>query len=383
MTELDMMAIQGSTSGTDEMDTSELANLPIEKLAGKPVEMLTQLPTELLAKLLAEMASEKGARLLSELPVSQAMDVLAAFSGEGITRVLADFAGKGIAEAIEGDESEDALDGDREDEDDFDSDDDEDEDFEDEDEDDDSGDDDEEDDSEDEDEETSSTQHRKGSSAPVGKRVIQRSDYKSNVAYCEAVVKSMHAVLHKLGIHTEIRNIRPNVKAFAFDKTTRGVDIDCHILCEYDRCNYRIEFKFNVDNQPGRTPIIDYFCQDKNFPLRYGCLIMDHQDGEKKLEYSSCFYGAFSEEAFATYFDLLGSTLKVYAADYAKIAGEKKLDTDQRKVVKSMLGDLCTCLPARVKPENEEKLTAVTETLGGHLKPSQKKLLNYIVEHIK
>lgn len=371
MTKLDMMGIRGSASGTDEMDASELSNLPIEELAEKPVEMLTQLPTELLAKLLAEMPSEKGARLLSELPDSQRMAVLSACVCTAMSRL------------VEDGDSEDALDDDQEDEDDFDSDDDEDEDSEDEDEDDDPDDDDEEDDSEDEEEETLSTQHRKEASAPVGKRVILRSDYKSNAAYCEAVVKSMHAVLRKLGIHTEIRNIRPNVKAFAFDKPTRGVDIDCYILCEYDRCNYCIEFKFNVDNQPGRTPIIDYFCQDKNFLLRYGCMIMDHRVGEKKLEYSSCFYGAFSEEAFATYFDLLGSTLKVYAADYAKIAGEKKLDTDQRKVVKSMLGDLCACLPARVKPENEEKLTAVTETLGGHLKPSQKKLLNHIVEHIK
>ena len=36
MTELDMMGIQGSTSGTDEMDISVLANLPIEELAEKP-----------------------------------------------------------------------------------------------------------------------------------------------------------------------------------------------------------------------------------------------------------------------------------------------------------------------------------------------------------
>ena len=374
MTELDMMGIQGSTSGADELGASALTNLPIEELADKPIETLVQLPTELLAKFLAEMPSEKGARLLSELPDSQRRAVLSAFARTAMSRL------------VEDGDSEDALDDDQEDEDDFDSDDDEDEDESDDDDedDDDSDDDDEDDESDDEEnEETPSTQHRKGSSAPVGKRVILRSDYKNNASYCEAVVKSMHAVLRKVGIHTGIRNIRPNVKAFAFDKTTRGVDIDCHILCEYDRCNYRIEFKFNVDNQPGRTPIIDYFCQDKNFPLRYGCLIMDHRDGEKKLEYSSCFYGAFSEEAFATYFDLLGSTLKVYAADYAKIAGEKKLDADQRKVVKSMLGDLCACLPARVKPENEEKLATVADTLGGHLKSSQKKLLNYIVEHIK
>lgn len=354
--------IFGNRGGSDSanVDISVLANLPIEELAEKPIECLVHLPNEILAKLLAEMPSEKGARLLYELPASQGMEVLNAFAGAAIS----DVAGED--------------DSDQEDE--YDMEDDSDDEDDDGDEDDDDRDDEEEDDKY---EDVSVPPLREGIKAPVGKRVILRSDYKSNASYCEAVVKSMRDVLHKNGIRTDVHNLRPGVKVFAFDKTTHGVNIDCHILCEFDRCNYRIEFKFNVDNQPGRTPLIDYFCQSKNFPLRYGSLIMDHDDGEKKLEYSSCFRGAFSEETFATYFDLLSSTLKVYAADYAKIAGEKKLDADQRKVVKSMLGDLCSCLPARVKPENEEMLAKVVEVLGGHLNPSQNKLLNYIVERAK
>ena len=376
MTELDMMGILGGTSGTDELDTSELANLPIEGLAEKPVEMLTQLPIELLAKLLVEMPLEKGKCLLRELPASRGSEVLRAF--KALTHITS-VSDEG------GDYSEDSFDdNDQTDEAIFDSDEN-DADVESEDEDDD--DDLDVEDEDDEDEEVSSAQCHKEFSAPVGKRVILRSDYKSNTSYCEAVVKSMHAVLRKAGIRTEVHSIHPGVKVFAFDKTTRGVDIDCFIVCEFERCNYSIVFKFNIDNQLGRTAIIDSFCQDKNYSLLYGTLILDHNGAEKmglkKLKYSSCFYGAFSEEAFETYFNLLNSTLKVYAADFARIAGEKKLDADQRKVVKSLLGDLCTCLPARVKPENEEKLAAIVETLGGHLKSSQKKLLNYIVEHIK
>ena len=110
---------------------------------------------------------------------------------------------------------------------------------------------------------------------------------------------------------------------------------------------------------------------------------MDHNDNEKKLEYSSSFFGAFSEEAFMHYYNLLCSALRAYAGDYARIAGEKKPDAEQRKLAKGMLRDLSFCLSARVKPENEEKIARAEEALGGHLSPSQKKLLNYLVEQVK
>lgn len=275
------------------------------------------------------------------------------------------------------DEDEDDEDDDEDDDDEDIEDDDEDDD---EDEDEDEDDDEEEDDDEDEDGEDESVS-RRSDSGKVGKRVILRSDYKSNKAYCDAVVKSMQALLRRIGIREEPRSIRSDVKVFAFDRTTQGVDIDCHILCEYQICNYRIEFKFNVRNQPGRTPLIDYFCQDKNFPLRYGALIMDHTDGEKKLEYSTCFYGAFSEEAFTRYWDALNSTLRAYAREYESVAGEKKLEPERRRLARKMVGDLSGCLSAKVRPENAEKLARLTEALGGTPGAKTKKLLNYIVEH--
>ena len=108
---------------------------------------------------------------------------------------------------------------------------------------------------------------------------------------------------------------------------------------------------------------------------------MDHNDGEKKIEYSSSFLGAFSEEAFDRYWNALDSTLRVYAKDYESIAGEKKLDSEQRKLVRRMIGDLSGNLPARVKPENEEAFNRAAEALGGNLSAKQRKLLNYLVEH--
>lgn len=201
-------------SDSANVDISVLANLPIEELAEKPIECLTHLPNEMLAKLLAEMPSEKGALLLSELPDSQRMEVLNAFAGA----VISDVAGEDDNDQEDEYDMEDDPD---------EEDDDEDDDLDDEEED-------------DEYEDVSIHPLREGMKAPVGKRVILRSDYKSNTSYCEAVVKSMRDVLHKNGIRTDVHSFRPGVKVFAFDKTTHGVDIDCHILCEFDRCNYRL-----------------------------------------------------------------------------------------------------------------------------------------------
>lgn len=367
MTEHDVMGISGGISDTNDLDMDKLTAMPINELAELPAEIQAQLPVDIQAKLLVEMDVDKCKLLLDKLPPSTAAEVVAKFSELAMRSVM-------------GEDSHPALGEDEEENDDtaLDIEDDDDEDQEEEDD-----EEDEPDEDDGEDDTRPSFLHRNASSVPTGKRVILRRDFKSDGAYCDAVVKSMQAVLRKNGIRAVLRDVCPGVKVFAFDKTTRGVDIDCRVLCEYERFNYRIEFKFNVSNQPGRTPLIDYFCQDKNFPLRYGALIMDHRDNEKKLEYSSCFRGAFSEEAFVHYYDLLCSTLTVYAREYAKIAGEKKLEPDQRKLVKSMLHDLAICLPARVKPENEERLTRVVEVLGGHMSASQKKLLNYIVEHIK
>lgn len=216
--------------------------------------------------------------------------------------------------------------------------------------------------------------------APVGKGVILRSSFKSNSAYCDAVVRSMLRLAQKKGLHPIPHTIREGVKLFSFDKTAHGIDVDGHILCEYKLCNFRIEFRINAENLPGRTPLIDYFCQDKNFPLRYGSVIMDHSDGEKKIEYSSCFYGAFSEEAFLRYWDALDATLSVYLQDFTRIAS-KKLNPEQRQLVRRMIGELSVNLSSRVKPENQVVFDRASEALGGSLSPRSQKLLNYLVEH--
>ena len=247
-------------------------------------------------------------------------------------------------------------------------------------------DDDDDDDDYDDDDDDDDDKKPAGSSAkkaPVGKRVILRSDYKSNDAYCDAVVKSMKAVLRKNHIKETPHDLAPGVKLFVFDKTTHGVDVDCRILCEYERNNYRIEFKFNVKNRPGRVPLIDHFCQSKNFPLRYGSIIMDHDDGEKKIEYSSCFLGSFSEEAFEHYWDLLNHTLLVYAQEFAGVAEDKKLSSENRQLVRQLINELAENLPSRIKPENEALFNGMAQALGDHLSQTQKKLLNYLIVHSK
>ena len=246
-----MMGIPGGTSGAD-VDMEELISRPIEELSELPPSVQAMLPVDIQVKLLDAMPLEKGEGLLSALAVDKAHELLAMFASRA----------RRPSKAGDDDSRPDFVDADDEEdveiiEDDDDGDDEDDEDEDDEDEDDEDEDDGDEDG---EDDDRFIVSHRTFT-APVGKRVLLRSDFRSDAAYCDAVVKSMKATLHKLDVRTDVRTIGPGVKAFLFDKSTAEVDIDCHILCEYERFNYRIEFVFNVNNQPGRTPLIDYFCQ--------------------------------------------------------------------------------------------------------------------------
>lgn len=241
---------------------------------------------------------------------------------------------------------------------------------------------DEEQDEDEEDKDEDEEEDDKEGEAPLGRRVILRSEYKSNAAYCEAVVKSIKKLLAKNGIHAVPHAIRDGVKVFAFDRSTRGVDVDCHVLIEYSICNIRIEYRFNAENRPGRGPLIDYFCQDRSFPLRYGKIIYDHNDGERKIEHSFPFYSSFAEQNFARIWDALESTLKVYATEYDSVAAGKKLDSDQRKLASKLIGQLSLCLPKKkLRPENEETFERAKEALGGNLSSRNERLLKYIVEH--
>ena len=114
--------------------------------------------------------------------------------------------------------------------------------------------------------------------------------------------------------------------------------------------------------------------------LRYGGLTMNHEDGEKKLEYSSCFYGAFSEEAFDRYWQALYATLHAYSDDYWAVACGKKLDAEQRKQIHTMLGELAANLSGQVKPEQQATYDHVLTILGNDLPPKYRKLLAYLVK---
>lgn len=240
---------------------------------------------------------------------------------------------------------------------------------------------DEDDEDEDEDGEEDEDKALGDPSGSIGQRVLLRREFRTNRAYCIAVVKSIQGVLRKMGVHMAFSHTLRSASIIQFEQTVRGVNLVGRVVVEHELCNIHIQFKFYVDNRDGRTPLIDHFCQERNFLLRYGSFTMDHQDGEKKLEYSTCFYGAFAEETFQRYWFALNSTLHVYADDLAQLAGGKKLTTEQRKLVRTTIGELTHCLPSRIKPEYEAAVTAAAAALGGNLNPQCMKLLNFIAEH--
>lgn len=216
----------------------------------------------------------------------------------------------------------------------------------------------------------------------AGKRVVLRCHYKNDRAYACAVVRLMQDVLESNGVRkVGVRAMRDDVKLISFDRTTRGIDVDCHVLCEYGgRFSYTIVYIVNVKNLPGRIPLIDHFCQDKSFSLRYGAFALDHRDGQKTLQYAASFAGAFSEEAFDISWRALDATLGVFVEEYQTVAGAKKLKPEHRKTVRRMIGELAENLPARVKPENEARFARVMEVIGDEPRGWMKRLVNYIVE---
>ena len=212
-------------------------------------------------------------------------------------------------------------------------------------------------------------------------RLLLQKDFSSKAAYTRAVTKEIGNYLRSRGIHAMQRTLHDGVYVFVFDRTTRGVDVDGRIFTQTDMTNLRIDFKLNVDNEPGRAPLLNDFIARKNWPLRYGGLIMDPSDGEKKIEYSFNFEGCFSMAVFNRCFDALDSTLKVYVQEYAALASGK-LGVDDRKTAQRIIGECTRCL-GKVKPENEATVKAVETAIGHPLNAQMQKLVQYIIRHTK
>ncbi|MBR5095048.1 MAG: hypothetical protein IK095_08140, partial [Oscillospiraceae bacterium] len=176
--------------------------------------------------------------------------------------------------------------------------------------------------------------------------VILEADFRSRRRYANAAIKMIQRFLRSQSIYAQPREIRPGVNVFTFERRFNGEDVDVHILIEESILNMRIEYILPFTIRRGRGPFIDYMMMAKDFPLRYGKIIRDHNDDEQKLEHSFNFMGAFSYQGFARYWDALHSTMRVYFAEMQQYTTQK-LTKEQRKTIRTMIRDLESALPKK------------------------------------
>lgn len=221
-----------------------------------------------------------------------------------------------------------------------------------------------------------------GKMVPLGKRVLLRRSFKSNEAYCQAVAKSIRACLASKYRNVELHTLRDGSLLFTFDVWIRNTDVSGYILIEQHICNYRIQLLIDGPMRDGRATLMDYFMTHRNYWLRYGKMIIDHDDNDRSIEHSVCFYDAFAQAAFERYLSSMISTFRNYQEDLDQIANQS-LSADQKKQLRTCLLDIAVSLPARVRSGNEERYQRVLEALGGRPSSRMKKLAVFLVDHTK
>ena len=221
-----------------------------------------------------------------------------------------------------------------------------------------------------------------GRRLPLGKRIYLRQNYNSTKAYFKAVCSSVERLLSKHHVSYDLRTLSDGTKLFYFDADIRGVSFTGHILIDPEICDIRIEYILDASMHAGRTALVDHFLTERCFRLRYGKLTMDHSDNERKFEVSFCFYGAYAEEIFERYYAALNSTLYVYGRDFEDLSCGRRLSTDSKHLVRTILRDLAENLPASPKDSAKELYDKVVQALGSEPRGTLKRLLVYLVNRM-
>ena len=304
-----------------------------EKVAGGPEEL------ERMIRMTENAEDESGVEaVMAELRDSAIIQRVMERQMEILTSRLA-------GHGADAEDDEDDEDDDTEWSDDDDEDDEEDEDDEDEEE-----DDDEDDDEDDEDDEDEDDEEEKPRRKPRDLSVVLERDFRSRRQYVSCVRRAIEDQLHKLGVSMFSHQVKEGVYVFMGERSFGGDDVRVNVLLEEKNCNIRIEYILPYELRRGRGPYIDYEMMERDFPLKYGKLIRDHDDDEMKLEHSFCFDGAFTQESFAHYWMLMGATMRAYYTDLRRCAG-KKLTEKQVETIRKMIAELKSALPKKPKAD--------------------------------
>ena len=218
-----------------------------------------------------------------------------------------------------------------------------------------------------------------GKHMPLGKRIYLRQNYKSSKSYFKAVCGSVERLLSKHNVSYDRRTLSDGTKLLYFGANARGISFTGYVLLDPEICDIRIEYILDASMRKGRTALVDYFLTERCYRLRYGKLTMDHSDNERKFEVSFCFYGAYAEEIFERYYAALNSTLYVYGRDFENLSSGRRLSTESKHLIRTILQDLAENLPAAPKDSAKALYGKMVQALGGEPKGTLKRLLVYLV----
>lgn len=223
---------------------------------------------------------------------------------------------------------------------------------------------------------------RNGKRLPLGKRIYLRQNYNSAKAYFRAVCSSVECLLSKHNLSYDRRTLSDGTRFFLFDTNVRGISFTGHILIDPEICDIRIEYILDAPMRTGRTALVDHFLTERCFRLRYGKLAMDHSDNERKFEISFCFCGAYAEEIFERYYTALNYALYTYGRDFEDLSSGRRLSTESKRLIRTILRDLAENLPAAPKDDARDLYNKAVQALGGEPKGTLKRLLVYLVNRM-
>ncbi len=216
----------------------------------------------------------------------------------------------------------------------------------------------------------------------VSGRLLLQSDYDNTWAYCQAVSKLIQEILCQAGIQPETSMLDESNEIISYTRIIQGVDVPTDISISYEFCTYDLITFLTKPLRVGRTALIDHYCNEVNTSMCYSNLLFNHNIKIGTIEYTSCFCGAFSEEAFCKYLKANNCMLSVAAGAYNKIAASKKLSSEQRKLSRRLIYDLAANLSSRVKFINRRLFKLINDHVEIPLNMRQKKLLNFFLEKV-
>ena len=214
----------------------------------------------------------------------------------------------------------------------------------------------------------------------AGRRLLVQSEFDNNREYSQAVSGYMQDLLRQRNLHPVSIMLDDDRELISYTTKLYGVKAMTNILVKHERCSYDIITNLVDTPRKGRTALIDHYCNKVNQTAQFSTLLFDYDMQSCAIRYSTCFYGAFSEEVFSKYLDANNEQVSMITGEYNEIATAKKLSPEQRRLSRRLIFDLTANLPSQVKPENREIFKLINDYAGVPLNTRQKKLLNYFLE---